>query len=315
MTRQRTFALSDGNSFYCSCERVFDPSLDGRPVIVLSNNDGCAIALTPEAKALGLRMGSPWFKIRDQATAAGVVARSSNYVLYGDMSRRVNDVYRRFADQVEISSIDESFLDFSGLPDPVTTAREMRRTVRRWTGIPTCVGLGPTRVLAKAARGGALAPHRRREPSVERAVGGMRAADMDAQRRNAVLMTKPARPVKSDRASQHRRPWVSGAGAETLRTAGPGSAFATRRRTFWFLSRLVRYALVGPGHGGAAVVLLAIFRIAWIGVRASHVGLLSKNHRAGSFASSAEGSKPASAAASSLGVTGRWAKRRNHRRL
>ena len=151
MTSQRTFALSDGNSFYCSCERVFDPSLDGRPVIVLSNNDGCAIALTPEAKALGLRMGSPWFKIRDQATAAGVVARSSNYVLYGDMSRRVNDVYRRFADQVEIYSIDESFLDFTGLPDPVASAREMRRTVRRWTGIPTSVGLGPTRVLAKAA--------------------------------------------------------------------------------------------------------------------------------------------------------------------
>lgn len=147
----RVFALSDGNSFYCSCERVFDPALEGRPVIVLSNNDGCAIALTPEAKAVGIKMGDPWFKVRDQAMAAGVVARSSNYVLYGDMSRRVNEVYRAFSDQVEIYSIDESFLDFTGLADPEAVARDLRRTVRRWTGIPTRIGLGPTRVLAKAA--------------------------------------------------------------------------------------------------------------------------------------------------------------------
>lgn len=151
MTAQRTFALSDGNSFYCSCERVFEPTLEGVPVIVLSNNDGCAIARTSEAKALGVRMGDPWFKIRDRCKAEGIVARSSNYLLYGDMSRRVNDVYRRFAEHVEIYSIDESFLDFTGLPDPVGAAQEMRRTVRRWTGIPTCVGLGPTRVLAKVA--------------------------------------------------------------------------------------------------------------------------------------------------------------------
>lgn len=151
MMEKRTFALSDGNSFYCSCERVFEPALERTPLVVLSNNDGCAIARTSEAKALGVRMGDPWFKIRDWCRAQGIVARSSNYTLYGDMSRRVNDVYRRFADQVEIYSIDESFLDFTDLPDPVAAAREMRRTVRRWTGIPTCVGLGPTRVLAKAA--------------------------------------------------------------------------------------------------------------------------------------------------------------------
>lgn len=147
----RIFALSDGNSFYCSCERVFEPALEGRPIIVLSNNDGCAIARTPEAKALGIAMGAPWFKIRDFCKANGVVVRSSNYVLYGDMSRRVNEVYRIFADEVEVYSIDESFLDFTGLPDPAAQARLMRRTVRQWTGIPTCVGLGPTRVLAKVA--------------------------------------------------------------------------------------------------------------------------------------------------------------------
>ncbi|MFJ6024306.1 Y-family DNA polymerase [Brevundimonas sp. NPDC092305] len=147
----RVFALSDGNSFYCSCERVFEPALEGRALIVLSNNDGCAIARTPEAKALGIRMGDPWFRVRDRATAAGVVARSSNYALYGDMSRRVNDVYRTFAPDVEIYSIDESFLDFSDAARPAALAREMRATVRRWTGIPTCVGLGPTRTLAKVA--------------------------------------------------------------------------------------------------------------------------------------------------------------------
>lgn len=148
---KRVFALSDGNAFYCSCERVFEPALNGRPLIVLSNNDGCAIARTVEAKALGIRMGDPWFKIRDRCRAEGIVARSSNYVLYGDISRRVNDVYRRFADDVEIYSIDESFLDLSGLANPEAHARTMRDTVLRWTGIPTCVGLGSTRVLAKAA--------------------------------------------------------------------------------------------------------------------------------------------------------------------
>lgn len=147
----RVYALSDGNSFYCSCERVFDPSLEGRPVIVLSNNDGCAVARTPEAKALGIRMGDPWFEIRDLCRANGVVAKSSNYVLYGDMSRRVNEVYRTFADEVEVYSIDESFLDFTGIPNPEGYARKMRATVHRWTGIPTCVGLGPTKVLAKVA--------------------------------------------------------------------------------------------------------------------------------------------------------------------
>lgn len=147
----RSYALSDGNSFYCSCERVFDPSLEGRPVIVLSNNDGCAVAITPEAKALGVKMGSPWFQIRDLCKREGIVARSSNYALYGDMSRRVNEVYKTFSSVVEVYSIDESFLDFSDVPDRTALAQEMRRTVKQWTGIPTRVGIGPTRVLSKVA--------------------------------------------------------------------------------------------------------------------------------------------------------------------
>lgn len=147
----RAYVLSDGNSFYCSCERVFDPSLEKRPVIVLSNNDGCAVAITPEAKTLGIKMGSPWFQIRDLCKREGIVARSSNYALYGDMSRRVNEVYKHFSAVVEVYSIDESFLDFTDVADRTALAQEMRRTVKQWTGIPTRVGIGPTRVLSKVA--------------------------------------------------------------------------------------------------------------------------------------------------------------------
>lgn len=149
----RAYALSDGNSFYCSCERVFDAKLARAPVIVLSNNDGCAIARTAEAKALGIRMGEPYFKIRQMCRAQGVRVYSSNYALYGDMSARVNTVYRRFSPRIEIYSIDESFLDLSDVRerDRVSLARDMRETVRAWTGIPTCVGIGPTKTLAKLA--------------------------------------------------------------------------------------------------------------------------------------------------------------------
>lgn len=149
----RSFALVDGNSFYCSCERVFDPSLKGRPVIVLSNNDGCAVARTSEAKALGIKMGAPFFKIRDLCRREGVVVFSSNYALYGDMSGRLNDVYARVAKDIEVYSIDESFLDLTDeRPDRrEALARDLRATALRWTGVPTCVGIGPTKTLAKLA--------------------------------------------------------------------------------------------------------------------------------------------------------------------
>lgn len=146
------FALVDGNSFYCSCERVFDPSLLGRPVIVLSNNDGCAIARTKEAKALGIGMGQPWHEVRDLCQKEGVVARSSNYTLYGDLSTRVVSVLASFG-PVEVYSIDESFIALDALP--VGQARAwgsaVRAAVARQTGIPTCVGIGPTKTLAKLA--------------------------------------------------------------------------------------------------------------------------------------------------------------------
>ncbi|MBF0680832.1 MAG: Y-family DNA polymerase [Devosia sp.] len=146
-------ALIDGNSFYCSCERVFDPKLEKRPVIVLSNNDGCAVARTAEAKALGIQMGAPMFKIRDICRQGNVAVFSSNYALYGDMSRRMNSVYQGFSPDVEIYSIDESFLDVEHLPirDRTAWASDLRATTRQWTGIPTCVGIGPTKTLAKLA--------------------------------------------------------------------------------------------------------------------------------------------------------------------
>jgi DNA polymerase V len=149
----RSFALIDGNSFYCSCERVFDPKLRRRPVIVLSNNDGCAVARTAEAKALGIKMGAPMFSIRDLCKREGVVVFSSNYTLYGDMSRRMNTVYQRFAPDIEIYSIDESFLDMTPVAPEhrEELGRDLRSTVSTWTGVPTCVGIGPTKTLAKLA--------------------------------------------------------------------------------------------------------------------------------------------------------------------
>jgi DNA polymerase V len=153
MGAARPLALIDANNFYVSCERVFDPRLVGVPVLVLSSNDGCAIARSEEVKALGVRMGEPAFKLRELIARHGIRVFSSNYPLYGDMSRRVNEVLARFSPEVEVYSIDETFLDLAGLPhqDLRTHAQDLRATVKRWTGIPTCVGLGPTKTLAKLA--------------------------------------------------------------------------------------------------------------------------------------------------------------------
>lgn len=147
------FALVDGNNFYVSCERVFRPSLNGRPVIVLSNNDGCAIARSNEAKALGVRMGQPMFQCRDLVEAQGLVALSANFALYGDLSDRMMAIAGQYAPRQEVYSIDESFLCFDGLPraDLAGIGRTLRAHVLRWVGIPTCVGFGPTKTLAKLA--------------------------------------------------------------------------------------------------------------------------------------------------------------------
>jgi DNA polymerase V len=146
------FALVDCNNFYASCERVFQPRLEGRPIVVLSNNDGCVIARSNEAKALGIEMGAAYFKIERNLRRMGVAVFSSNYALYGDLSRRVMQVLATFAPALEIYSIDECFLDLAGLNRDLTACGlEIARTVRKWTGIPVSVGIAPTKTLAKVA--------------------------------------------------------------------------------------------------------------------------------------------------------------------
>ncbi len=145
------FALIDCNNFYASCERVFDPKLRGRPIVVLSNNDGCVIARSAEAKALGIDMGGPYFKIKDILTRNNVAIFSSNYPLYGDMSQRVMETLAQYSPDMEIYSIDEAFLSLKGFSNLPALARNIRTTVRQWTGIPVSVGIAPTKTLAKLA--------------------------------------------------------------------------------------------------------------------------------------------------------------------
>lgn len=146
------YALIDGNNFYVSCERVFRPSLNGRPVIVLSNNDGCAIARSNEAKALGIKMGAPWFQIRGMAETHGLVALSANFALYGDLSDRVASLTAGFGPRQEIYSIDECFVELTGVRgDHVERGHKMRDRILQWVGIPCGVGIGSTKTLAKLA--------------------------------------------------------------------------------------------------------------------------------------------------------------------
>ena len=145
------FALVDGNNFYASCEQVFQPQLRKTPLVVLSNNDGCAIARCAMAKALGIRMGQPAHELKDYISRFGLKMRSANFTLYGDMSNRVVSILRTFTPRLEVYSIDESFLDLSGVSNRLDLAQDIRYTVNQWTGIPCCVGIGPTKTLAKMA--------------------------------------------------------------------------------------------------------------------------------------------------------------------
>ncbi len=149
----RAIALIDGNNFYVSCERVFNPRLESKPVVVLSNNDGCAVARSNEVKALGVKMGTPWFQMKDLARKHGIIALSSNYALYADMSNRMMSVLAKYSPDQEVYSIDECFLGFEGFShfDLVAHAQSMRHQVRQWVGIPVCVGIAETKTLAKLA--------------------------------------------------------------------------------------------------------------------------------------------------------------------
>ncbi len=145
------FALADGNNFYVSCERVFQPRLNGAPVIVLSNNDGCAVARSEEAKALGVGMGQPFFEVEGLVTKHNLQVFSSNYPLYADMSRRMMTVLAEDALDIEVYSIDEAFLDLTGIPDRTDYGRHMREKVLRYTGLPVSIGMASTKTLAKLA--------------------------------------------------------------------------------------------------------------------------------------------------------------------
>lgn len=147
------FALVDCNNFYASCERVFRPELNGQPVVVLSNNDGCVIARSNEAKAFGIPMGAVAFQYRKQFEEHNIHVFSSNYALYGDMSQRVMNILGQFTPEVEVYSIDEAFLKFNGFEhyDLQAYGVEMRKRVRKWTGIPISVGFAPTKALSKVA--------------------------------------------------------------------------------------------------------------------------------------------------------------------
>ncbi|MGR9116672.1 MAG: Y-family DNA polymerase [Gammaproteobacteria bacterium] len=150
---QPRIALVDCNNFYVSCERVFRPDLWQKPVAVLSNNDGCIVARSPEVKALGIKMGTPVFEVEGLIRRHRIQLFSSNYALYADMSARVMQLLENFAPQTEIYSIDEAFLDLTGVcdHDPIAHARTIKETVLRDTGIPVCVGMGPSKTLAKLA--------------------------------------------------------------------------------------------------------------------------------------------------------------------
>jgi len=150
---EKVFALVDCNSFYASCEKVFNPKLESKAVVVLSNNDGCIIARSEEAKTAGIKMGEPAFKIRDIIEKKNVQVFSANFALYGDMSQRVMNVLSKFTTDLEIYSIDEAFLDISGLKESelLLYGQQIRNTVLQWTGIPVTIGIAHTKTLAKVA--------------------------------------------------------------------------------------------------------------------------------------------------------------------
>lgn len=182
--RVHRIALVDVNSFFASCERVLHPDLDGRPVVVLSNNDGCVVARSAEAKALGVEMGVPWFKIESWAKQAGLVARSSNYELYGSLSARVTEILGRFAAWQEVYSIDESFLGLRGTPAELARiGAEIRATILRNTGLPVCVGIAPSKTLAKVANRGAK--------QTPRLAGVCSLDDYPAERLDRILAATP----------------------------------------------------------------------------------------------------------------------------
>jgi len=149
----KVFALIDCNNFYASCERLFRPELEGKPIVVLSNNDGCVIARSNEVKALGIKMGDPYFKLKELIAKHNIHVFSSNYALYGDLSHRVMTILQQMEPEVEVYSIDEAFISLPYTPGKLHTeyARYLKQKVKQCVGIPVAIGIGPTKTLAKVA--------------------------------------------------------------------------------------------------------------------------------------------------------------------
>ena len=178
------YALVDCNNFYASCERVFQPQYNGKPVVILSNNDGCVISRSNEAKEVGVPMGAPEFKIRELIKEKNVKVFSSNYPLYGDLSNRVMKTLEAFTPNLEIYSIDEAFLNFDGMSisDYHDYGIQMKKRVQKWVGIPVCVGFAPTKALSKVAN--------RIAKKFQDRTQGIYVIDTDEKRIKAIKWTK-----------------------------------------------------------------------------------------------------------------------------
>lgn len=178
------YALVDCNNFYASCERVFQPQYVGQPVVILSNNDGCIISRSEEAKALGIPMGAPEFQVRDQLKQLGIKVFSSNYALYGDLSGRVMNILRQFTPNIEEYSIDEAFLSFDGITihDYHDYGIQIKKRVQKWLSIPICVGIAPTKALSKVAN--------KIAKKFQERTGGVYVIDSDEKRLKALKWTK-----------------------------------------------------------------------------------------------------------------------------
>lgn len=148
------FALIDCNNFYASCERIFDPALEKRPLLVLSNNDGCVVARSQEVKQLGIKMGEPYFKIKEFCNRLKIVVRSSNYPLYGDISERIMQILASRAEEIQVYSIDEAFITFPNHTPPqeiIQICTDIKKQIKQWVGVPVSIGIGPSKTLAKVA--------------------------------------------------------------------------------------------------------------------------------------------------------------------
>ena len=190
------YALVDGNNFYVSCERLFRPDLVGRPVVVLSNNDGCAIARSNEAKALGIVMGAPWFQIRHFVESDGLVALSANFALYGDLSDRMMSLAAGLGPKQEIYSIDESFIDLTGVRgNLVERSFKIRSRILQWVGIPCCIGIAKTKTLAKLANHVAKTAERKPGIYPDKLMQVCNFSDLSAEEFEGVLAATPVGDV------------------------------------------------------------------------------------------------------------------------